>query len=237
VVSASVVVALLIGGVLPFVPVAGRVTRFATTIVHEVGHGVVVVPFRGRIQRIDLHADGSGEAWVDLGRVPRSVRWAVRIGNLYAGYSAPLWAGLLLVTGTLAGNRVLTTSVLVVVAAVAVLFVRNGFGSLVVVGFALLAAWIVVRPSEGTALVVAAVGALLVVDGVRAVVQVGWWIVTGARVRTDFHIVATEFPMPPAVWFVLFLLVDGWVAWLARGPLTAIGTTVGSGLEALLPGR
>ncbi|WP_374193280.1 M50 family metallopeptidase [Curtobacterium sp. ISL-83] len=44
--------------------------RIAATIAHEVGHAVVVVPFGGRIQRIDLHPDGSGEAWVQLGGVP-----------------------------------------------------------------------------------------------------------------------------------------------------------------------
>ncbi|PZE28925.1 hypothetical protein DEI86_04010 [Curtobacterium sp. MCBD17_028] len=234
--SSALLVALLVGAALPFVPAVGRVARIATTIVHEVGHCVVVVPFGGRIRRIDLHADGSGEAWVDLGRVPRAVRWAVRLGNLYAGYSAPLWAGALLVIGSVHADRVLTTAVLGVAAVVAVLFVRNAFGVLVVVGFAAVAVWVAVRPSEWTVLVVAAIGALFVVDGVRSVVRVAGWIATGAPVRTDFHIVASEYRLPAAVWYVLFVLVELGVVWLARAPLGAVVDTVAVGLRTLVVG-
>jgi hypothetical protein len=224
------------------VPGIGRVARIATTIAHEVGHCVVVVPFGGRIRRIDLHADGSGEAWVDLGGVPRGIRWLVRIVNLYAGYSAPLWAGALLVLGAIAGNAVLTTIVLAVIGLVALLFVRNRFGLLVVVGFDALAAWTAIatwRGSTGAAeaavLVVAAVGALFVVDGLRSVLRVAGWIATGARVRTDFHIMAGEMRVPAAVWFVLFLAVNAGVAWLARAPLGAAADTIAVGVRALLP--
>jgi hypothetical protein len=233
-----VFVALLIGAVLTFVPVVGRIARIATTIAHEVGHCVVVVPFGGRIRRITLQTDGSGEAQVDLGGTPRGIRWLVRALNLYAGYSAPLWAGVLLVTGTLAGNRVLTTIVLAVVALVALVFVRNWFGLLVVVGFAVLAAWVALRPSEQAepaALVVAAVGALFVVDGVRAIVQVAGWLSTGTHVRTDFHIMAGEYRGHPALWFMLFVLVNGLVVWFARAPLTTVGETVWAGIRALVP--
>ncbi|MFZ7088525.1 M50 family metallopeptidase [Curtobacterium sp. RRHDQ10] len=232
---AHVFLALLIGAVLTFVPVVGRIARIATTIAHEVGHCIVVVPFGGRIHRITLRTDGSGEAQVDLARTPGSIRWLVRVLNLYAGYSAPLWAGVLLVTGTLAGNRVLTTTVLAVVGLIALVFVRNWFGLLVVIGFDVLAAWVALRPSEGTVLVVAAVGALFVVDGVRAIVQVAGWLSTGARVRTDFHIMAGEYRGHPSLWFILFLVVNAVVVWLARAPLTTVGETVWAGIRALLP--
>ncbi len=229
-----VFVALLVGAVLPFVPVVGRAARIATTIVHEVGHVVVVVPFGGRIRRIDLHADGSGEAWVQLGRVPGAIRWLVRVLNLYAGYSAPLWAGALLVTGVLHGARWLPVAVLGVVGIVALLFVRNWFGLLVVVVFDVLALWVAVRPSDLTVLVVAAVGAVFVVDGLRSVVQVARWLLTGAPVQTDFHIAAAEMRVPAAVWFVLFVAVNGVAVWLARGPLVESWETVVAGVRALV---
>lgn len=229
-----VTVALLVGAVLPFVPVAGRVARIAATIAHEVGHVVVVVPFGGRIQRIDLHPDGSGEAWVQLGRVPHAIRWVVRVLNLFAGYSAPLWAGVLLVTGVLDGSRWLPVAVLGVIGLVALLFVRNWFGLLVVVGFDALALWVALRPSETTVLVVAAVGAFFVVDGLRSVLQVARWLLTGARVQTDFHIAAAELRVPATLWFVLFLVVNGVAVWLARGPLLAVWDTVVAGVRSLL---
>ncbi len=97
--------------------------------------------------------------------MPGAIRWLVRILNLFAGYSAPVWAGVLLVTGVLHGSRWLPVAVLAVVGLVALAFVRNWFGLLVVVGFDALALWVAVRPSEVTVLVVAAVGAAFVVDG------------------------------------------------------------------------
>ncbi|MFZ6993617.1 M50 family metallopeptidase [Curtobacterium sp. RRHDQ66] len=233
--SASLVfVAILVGAVLPFAPVVGRVARIAATIAHEVGHCVVVVPFGGRIRRIDLRPDGSGEAWVQLGGVPGAVRWLVRILNLYAGYSAPLWAGALLLTGVLHGSRWLPVVVLGVIGLVALVFVRNWFGLLVVIGFDVLALWVALRPSELTVLVVAAVGALFVVDGLRSVVQVARWLLTGARVQTDFHIAAAEMRLPAAVWFVLFVVVNGAAVWLARGPLLEVWDTIVTGVRALV---
>jgi len=231
--AVTVPLALLIGAVLPFVPVVGRVARIAATVAHEVGHCVVVVPFGGRIRRIELHADGSGEAWVQLGRVPGAVRWLVRIVNLFAGYNAPLWAGVLLVTGALTGSRWLPVAVLGVVGVVALLFVRNWFGLLVVVGFDVLALWVALRPSDTTLLVVAAVGAAFVVDGLRSLVQVAGWLATGARVQTDFHIAAAEMRLPATLWFVLFLLVDAVAVWLAREPLLAVWDAVRAGLATL----
>lgn len=227
--------AVLLGVLLPFVPVVGRVARIATTIVHEVGHCVVVVPFGGRIRRIDLHPDGSGEAWVELSRVPVGIRWAVRLLNLYAGYSAPLWAGVLLIAGTLGGDRLLTTVVLGAVGLIALLIVRNAFGLIVVIGFDVLAAWVALRPSDVSVLVVATVGALFIADGVRSILRVGVWIATGSHVRTDFHIAAAEFRLPAALWYMLFLVVTAGSTWLARGPLTEVGLTVLAGVRQLLP--
>ncbi|MFJ3381066.1 M50 family metallopeptidase [Curtobacterium sp. NPDC090217] len=233
--SASLVfVAILVGAVLPFVPVVGRVARIAATIAHEVGHCIVVVPFGGRIRRIDLRPDGSGEAWVQLGGVPGAVRWLVRILNLYAGYSAPLWAGALLLTGVLHGSRWLPVVVLGVIGLIALVFVRNWFGLLVVIGFDVLALWVALRPSELTVLVVAAVGSLFVVDGLRSVVQVARWLLTGARVQTDFHIAAAEMRLPAGVWFVLFVFVNGVAVWLARGPLLEVWDTIVTGVRALV---
>jgi len=232
--ASAVFAALLIGAVLPLVPFLGRIARLAATIVHEVGHCVVVVPFGGRIRRIDLHPDGSGEAWVQLGRVPGAVRWLVRLLNLFAGYSAPIWAGVLLVTGAVVGSPWLPVAVLGVVGLVALLFVRNWFGLLVVIGFDALAVWVAVRPSDLTLLVVAALGAALLVDGLRSLVQVVRWLLTGARVQTDFHIAAAEMRLPAVVWFVLFLAGNGVAVWAARGPLLAVGETVLTGIRTLV---
>ncbi|MBT2503715.1 M50 family metallopeptidase [Curtobacterium sp. ISL-83] len=141
---------------------------------------------------------------------------------------------MLLVTGVLHGSRWLPVVVLAVIGLVALLFVRNWFGLLVALAFDALALWVALRPSDTTVLVVAAVGAFFVVDGLRSVVQVARWLVTGARVQTDFHIAAAEMRVPASVWFVLFLVVNGVAVWLARGPLGAVWDTVTAGVRSLV---
>jgi hypothetical protein len=121
-----------------------------------------------------------------------------------------------------------------VIGLVALVFVRNWFGLLVVIGFDVLAAWVALRPSEVTELVVAGVGAFLVVDGLRAVLQVGRWLLTGTRVRTDFHIAASEMRLPAGLWFVLFVLVNAGVVWLLRAPLAATWHTVETAVRSVV---
>jgi hypothetical protein len=162
------------------------------------------------------------------------VRWLVRVLNLFAGYSAPLWVGVLLVTGAVVGSPWLPVVVLGVVGLVALAFVRNWFGLLVVVGFDGLALWVALRPSDLTLLVVAALGAAVLVDGLRSLLQVLRWLLTGARVQTDFHIAAAEMRLPAVVWFVLFLGVNGFAVWAARGPLLAVWDTVVVGVRAFV---
>jgi hypothetical protein len=132
------------------------------------------------------------------------------------------------------GSRWVPVVVLGVVGLVALAFVRNWFGILVVLGFDALALWVALRPSETTVLVVAAVGAFFVVDGLRSVVQVARWLATGARVQTDFHIAAAEMRVPATGWFVLFLAVNAGAVWLARGPLLEVWATVADGVRALV---
>ncbi|WIB35172.1 M50 family metallopeptidase [Curtobacterium sp. MCJR17_043] len=142
--------------------------------------------------------------------------------------------GALLVTGAVVGTPWLPVVVLGVVGLVALAFVRNWFGLLVVVGFDALALWVALRPSDLTLLVVAALGAAFLVDGLRSLLQVFRWLLTGARVQTDFHIAAAELRLPAVVWFVLFLGVNGVAVWAARGPLLAVWDTVVVGVRAVV---
>jgi hypothetical protein len=65
-------------------------------------------------------------------------------------------------------------------------------------------------------------------------VQVGRWLVAGARVQTDFHIAAAEMRVPASLWFVLFVLVNAVAVWLAREPLLQVWDTVVAGVRALV---
>ncbi|WP_066519654.1 M50 family metallopeptidase [Curtobacterium ammoniigenes] len=201
----EILCAALLGALVPFVPGARRLARLIATVVHEVGHCVAVVPFGGRIRRITLRADGSGEAIVDLGRVPRMLRGPVRTLNLFAGYSSPVWLGVGLVAAATADERLAPAIALGVVGVIALVFVRNAFGAVLVMALAAIAVWTVLDAGTLIEAVLAGLGGLLVVDGMRSVLRVGRWLVVAAPVRTDFHIAAAETRIPATLWFALFL--------------------------------
>lgn len=229
----AIVFAAVIGAIVPIVPGARRLGRLIVTIVHEVGHCVAVVPFGGRIRRIGLHADGSGEALVDLARVPRAVRGPVRTLNLFAGYGTPLWLGAGLVVAAVDGARTGPAIALGAVGLVALVFVRNAFGVVLVVAVDALAIWTAVVGGRATGALIAGLGGLLLVDGAFSVLRVAGWTASGARVRTDFQIAAAETRIPAALWFVLFLAVNAAIALIVAptlaqtaGALTAAARTV-----------
>ena len=112
--------------VLVLAPATWARVRLGVTVVHEAGHAVVAVLVGRRLRSIRLHSDTSGLT-VSRGK-PRGPGMVVMLA---AGYLAPaalgLFAALLLADGRSVGLLWL----LVVLAALLILWVRNGYGFLV----------------------------------------------------------------------------------------------------------
>jgi hypothetical protein len=112
--------------VLVLAPATWPRVRLGVTVVHEAGHAVVAVVVGRRLRSIRLHSDTSGLT-VSRGK-PRGPGMVVMLA---AGYLAPaalgLFAALLLANGRSVGLLWL----LVVLAALLILWVRNGYGFLV----------------------------------------------------------------------------------------------------------
>lgn len=192
-----------------------------TTLVHELGHAFTAALTGRRVTAIHIRADQSGSAH-SLGRPGFS---AVFSG--FFGYPAPALVGLGLVWAVFNGY---TSAALVaggVVIVLTLMFIRNLFGVLVVLGSAAVSfcLWYFgTLEQQGFALL--AIGVALLVGAVRglfAVISVH----TSHRERlesSDAYLLARRSGIPSFVWlfgFAVVILGSVWVAvtsWLATQP-------------------
>jgi hypothetical protein len=107
-------------------PVTWPRVRLGVTVVHEAGHAVVAVLVGRRLRSIRLHSDTSGLT-VSRGK-PRGPGMVVMLA---AGYLAPAALGLLAALLLANGRSVGLLWLLVVLAAALILWVRNGYGFVV----------------------------------------------------------------------------------------------------------
>ena len=114
--------------VLVLAPVTWPRVRLGVTVVHEAGHAVVAVLVGRRLRSIRLHSDTSGLT-VTRGK-PRGPGMVVMLA---AGYLAPAALGLLAALLLADGRSVGLLWLLVVLSAALILWVRNGYGFLVLV--------------------------------------------------------------------------------------------------------
>jgi hypothetical protein len=112
--------------VLVLAPATWPRVRLGVTVVHEAGHAVVAVLVGRRLRSIRLHSDTSGLT-VSHGK-PRGPGMVVMLA---AGYLAPAALGLLAALMLADGRSIGLLWLLVVLTAALILWVRNGYGLLV----------------------------------------------------------------------------------------------------------
>jgi hypothetical protein len=208
-VLATGVVALL----LVLVPATWPRVRLGVTVVHEAGHAVVAVLVGRRLRSITLHSDTSGLT-VSRGKPTGPGMVAM----LAAGYLAPALLGLLAALLLAAGRSVGLLWLLVVLTAALMLWVRNGYGFLVLLlgGAGVLAlTWY----GDGTVQSVAAylITWLLLLAAPRPLVE----LLAAGRRRgrtSDADQLARLTRVPAVVWIGLLLMAN--LAGLAVGVST-----------------
>ena len=175
--------------------------RLGVTVVHEAGHAVVAVLAGRRLRSIRLHSDTSGLT-VSRGK-PRGPGM---VAMLAAGYLAPAALGLVAALLLAAGRSVGLLWLLALLSAALILWVRNGYGLLVLlVGGTgvLLLSWY----ADGTVQSVAAylIAWLLLLAAPRPLLEL-----LGAgrrRPRTSDPDQLARLTRVPAVLWILFLLL------------------------------
>jgi hypothetical protein len=177
--------------------------RMGVTVAHEAGHAVVAVLVGRRLRSIRLHSDTSGLT-VSRGR-PRGPGM---VAMLAAGYLAPAALGLLAALLLADGRSVGLLWLLVALTAAMVLWVRNGYGFLVLlVGGAgvLLVTWY----GDGEVQSVAAylIAWLLLLASPRPLVE----LLTSGRRRgrtSDADQLAGLTRVPAVLWILVLLLAN-----------------------------
>jgi hypothetical protein len=116
----------LVALALVLVPATWPRVRLGITVVHEAGHALVAVLVGRRLRSIKLHSDTSGLT-VSRGK-PRGPGMVVMLA---AGYLAPAMLGLVAALLLANGRSVALLWLLVLLTAALILWVRNGYGVLV----------------------------------------------------------------------------------------------------------
>jgi hypothetical protein len=189
--------------VLVLAPATWPRVRLGITVVHEAGHAVVAVLVGRRLRSIRLHSDTSGLT-VSRGK-PRGPGMVVM---LTAGYLAPAALGLLAALLLADGRSVGLLWLLLVLTAALILWVRNGYGFLVLlVGGA--GVFLVTWYGAGQAQSVAAylVAWLLLLAAPRPLVE----LLTARRRRgrtSDPDQLAGLTRVPAVIWVLLLLAAN-----------------------------
>ena len=195
-----------------------RWARIGITAVHESGHAVAALLVGRKVTAIHLRADTSGVTvhYGPAGRYRQLLTSA-------AGYPAP---GAMGVAGAwLLEQRHLRLWLLALLlfgVVNLVLWVRNPFGLLVMVGWVAGLGWLIARGTAGVEALVSAVAVwFLVLGGLRSAAESEWWrrgINRSAR-RSDAADIAQLVHLPSRVCQAVFVVAAG-AAVLAAGVLT-----------------
>ncbi len=189
--------------VLVLAPATWPRVRLGVTVVHEAGHALVAVLVGRRLGSIRLHSDTSGLT-VSRGK-PRGPGM---VAMLAAGYLAPAVLGLVAALLLADGRSVGLLWLLVVLAGVLILWVRNFYGLLVLLlggAAVLLLTWY----GDGTVQSVAAylIAWLLLLAAPRPLVE----LLTAGRRRgrsSDPDQLAGLTRVPAVLWILLLLLAN-----------------------------
>ena len=121
--------------------------RNIDTMVHEFGHAVVTLALSGKVMYIELYQDHSGVTYSSITK-----QWAI-IPVALAGYiTASLFAWFLF-SAYSKGKQRLGLQVMIVLSGLSlILFVRNGFGIMFLVGFIALTVIILALTPNGYAI-------------------------------------------------------------------------------------
>lgn len=92
---------LTFASILCVIPHVKYVPEMLSTLVHEVGHGVSVLPFGGSLPKIKIMLNTSGEAESSYARVPRLLTLPTQIVHIFSGYSAPIFVGIFFICSAL----------------------------------------------------------------------------------------------------------------------------------------
>ena len=193
---------------LVFVPFISKVAEWFVTLIHELGHGLVTLPFGGRLGGIHLESDGSGSTNMQYrGGIFYK---PVRILSLLMGYAFPVYLGLALLIIAYYRNAVLGGWILGVIGIILLFSIRNLFGLFIVLAYEVLFVlffWTGMATDSTLGYILFA-GFLFTIRGLIDIVMVGIMVFSDDPEddSTDFHLLEEEAIFVPQFWYIYFIV-------------------------------
>lgn len=196
-------------------PPTARLSKYLTTLFHEVGHACVALILGGRIQHIKIQPNGSGVT--STAHVITLKYKIVRILELLAGYSFPVNTGIVLLGLSIIGvDPLFMLAFIGLVAGFTLLFIRNFFGLLVVFSYAAITFMgYLLRDSIPVDYVISFMALILIFGGVKDIRDVTMMTFSNQNDKdnkNDFHFLRDETFIPARIWNVVFILSEILVA-------------------------
>lgn len=218
-------IAVLCALVFAFVPGLRAISRYYSTLVHELGHGMLSLNPLGGMGGIKIKPDSSGENMVSY-RGNFLTYFPIRVASLMSGYAAPIYSGLLMVVLAFHNQLQVFTWVILIISALSVFAIRNLFGGLVILLHAAfwVAVLILLPHVADPAPVVFSVGLVLLLKGFQDLFEVTKYVFVSkySDLGTDFHILRDEFFLPRQFWYVLFLAIHTTILFFGIGLLLSL---------------
>jgi hypothetical protein len=199
-----ILIPILIAVVICFTPKIKYAAQMMNTITHELGHAVVVMPFGGKLQGIKLRLTTEGEAVVSIPSYPFPFYHLLRIVNLFAGYSAPLYLSLAFYVILTQQWYLALTIIFAIMSILTLFFIRNLFGLVVALFFLGLNALFIFVVPEFVDEYALTFAVILLIRGLTDIYNAARWTFKHRLESSDFVIASKELHGSPELWFVLF---------------------------------
>lgn len=197
------------GVVLTRLPVVGIYLRMVNTAIHEVGHALAALILRGEVHKIELFDDTSGTATTRSKN--RFTAFLVSLSG-YLFSSAMAYVLFWLIHAKMEYYIVLGLTILF--ALILILYVRNTFGVLWLLGFIALNGWFLYLQNNTLIIYAARCYALVVlVDSVISAAVVFYASITQSSKSGDCRNLQKNALLPAFFWGLIFISFAGFIAW------------------------
>jgi len=197
------------GIVLTRIPVLGVYLRVVNTAVHEVGHALTALILQGEVYRIELFSDTSGTA------TTRSKNKFTAFLVSLSGYmfsSVIAYVLFLLIHDS--AEYFILWGLIILFALILILYVRNTFGIIWLLGFIALNGWFLYLEKDVLVRYAACCYAIVVlVDSVLSAGVVFYASITQPSKSGDCYNLQKNAFLPAFFWGLIFVSFAGFMAW------------------------
>ncbi len=194
-----------ISSIMVWLPIVGKALNHAVTLIHELGHAIASLLLGGGVKAVRIEPDGSGST-VSTQQLKFGYVFN-RLVVLLSGYSFPLYLGAVLIILAFL-NNIINVWVLVGLSVIALIFIRNFFGLLIVICFAGLASLGLIIPNFPLYIIPAFLGAIFLIGGIKDIADISKVVWNNKTTSSDFNFMEDETHITSKFWVIFFYIYN-----------------------------